>query len=203
MPRITKNPKERRDEILNAAMELFNSKGFEQTSVSDIVKKIGVAQGTFYYYFQSKEEVINAACERTLASRLEQVQRLVDSTDLKASEKLLYLFTEALANEQDEAVFEYVHTESNTSLHQKWMVAEIRSLLPFVRQIVRQGVEKGEFSTQQPELAAEFLLVGVSFWLDRGIFTWTEEEYAKKKQALADIIHRLLGGTVIAPDNVV
>ncbi len=74
---------------------------------------------------------------------------------------------------------------------------------PFVRQIVRQGVEKGEFSTQQPELAAEFLLVGVSFWLDRGIFTWTEEEYAKKKQAHADIIHRLLGGAVIAPDNVV
>ncbi|GIO30333.1 MULTISPECIES: TetR/AcrR family transcriptional regulator [Paenibacillus] len=55
MPRITKNPKERRNEILNAAMELFNTKGFEQTSVSDIVKKIGVAQGTFYYYFQSKE----------------------------------------------------------------------------------------------------------------------------------------------------
>ncbi|GIO31327.1 MULTISPECIES: TetR/AcrR family transcriptional regulator [Paenibacillus] len=195
MPRISKDPQERKDEILDAAMELFNNKGYEQTSVSDIVKKIGVAQGTFYYYFQSKEEVVHAACERTMAFRMDQVKQLVDSKELHASEKLLRLFTEDYPNERNDAVFEYVHQENNSTLHQKWIVAEIEALLPYVRQIVQQGMEEGTFRVSQPDVVAEFLLVGASFWLDEGIFAGKKEEYAEKKQALAVIIDRLLGGS--------
>ncbi|PWV89412.1 TetR family transcriptional regulator [Paenibacillus cellulosilyticus] len=201
MPRISKDPQERKDEIVNAAMELFASKGYEQTSVSDIVKKIGVAQGTFYYYFQSKEEVIHAACERTLASRLEKVKDLVDSTQWNALDKLTRLFTEASPNEEDVDVFEYLHQEINSTLHQKWIVAEIMALLPYARQIVQQGVEEGIFHVRQPELAVEFLLVGASFWFDKGIFDWNEQEYEAKRQTLTDFIDRLLvGSPLVSPD---
>lgn len=201
MPRISKDPQERKDEILNAAMELFASKGYEQTSVSDIVKKIGVAQGTFYYYFKSKEEVINAACERTLASRIEQVKNLVESKQWNALEKLTRIFTDASPNKQDMDVFDYLHQEINSTLHQKWIVAEIMALLPFARQIVQLGVEEGIFHVRQPELAVEFLLVGASFWFDKGIFDWNEQEYEAKRQALTDIIDRLLVGSPLAsPD---
>ncbi|WP_019535902.1 TetR/AcrR family transcriptional regulator [Paenibacillus ginsengihumi] len=199
MPRISKDPQERKDEILNAAMELFNSKGYEQTSVSDIVRKVGVAQGTFYYYFQSKEEIIHAACERNLASRLEKVKQLVASTERNALEKLTRLLMDAYPSDQEAAVLDYLHQESNSTLHQKWIVAEITALLPYARQIVRQGVAEGTFRVQQPELAAEFLLVGASFWYDRGIFAWNDEEYAEKRQALAGIIDRLLIGGGPAP----
>ncbi|MGF7086718.1 AcrR family transcriptional regulator [Kroppenstedtia sanguinis] len=192
MPRISKDPQERRDEILNAAIKLFATKGYEHTSVRDIVKKVGVAQGTFYYYFQSKEEIINAACERTLASRLEKVKHLVESTQWNALEKLTRIFTEASPNEQDVDVLEYIHQENNSTMHQKWIVAEIMALLPYAKQIVRQGVEEGVFNAHQPELAVEFLLVGTSFWLDKGIFSWNEQEYIEKRQALTDIIDRLL-----------
>lgn len=192
MPRISKDPQERRDEILNAAIKLFATKGYEHTSVRDIVKKVGVAQGTFYYYFQSKEEIINAACERTLASRLEKVKDLVESTQWNALEKLTRIFTEASPNEQDVDVLEYIHQENNSTMHQKWIVAEIMALLPYAKQIVRQGVEEGVFNAHQPELAVEFLLVGTSFWLDKGIFSWNEQEYIEKRQALTDIIDRLL-----------
>ncbi|MEF2965443.1 TetR/AcrR family transcriptional regulator [Paenibacillus sp. M1] len=201
MPRISKDPQERKDEILNAAMELFASKGYEQTSVSDIVKKIGVAQGTFYYYFQSKEEVVNAACERTLATRLEKVKNLVESSQWNALEKLTRMFTDAFPNEQDEDVFGYLHQEINSTLHQKWIVAEIMALLPFARQIVQLGVEEGIFHVRQPELAVEFLLVGASFWFDKGIFDWSEQEYEAKRKALTDIIDRLLvGNPTASPD---
>ena len=63
MTRIIKNPYDRKIEILNAALELFLRKGFEETSVHDIVNKIGVAQGTFYYYFKSKEDVVDSIIE--------------------------------------------------------------------------------------------------------------------------------------------
>ena len=50
----------RRQEILVAARELFIKKGYEQTSVNDILKIVDIAKGTFYYYFASKSEVLDA-----------------------------------------------------------------------------------------------------------------------------------------------
>lgn len=192
MTRVSKNPQERKNEILTVAMELFNSKGYENTSVSEIVRKVGVSQGTFYNYFQSKEDVLHAACERTLASRLEDINQLVENRDLNAREKLIRIFMDATPNEEDEDVFEYLHKESNSTLHQKWIVIEINALIPYIKKIVQQGAEEGEFLVQQPELKAEFLLVGVAFWLDRGVFTWNEQDYLERKNALNGIIDQLL-----------
>ncbi|MGV2966519.1 TetR/AcrR family transcriptional regulator [Paenibacillus sp. AGC30] len=192
MARVSKNPQERKNEILTVAMELFNSKGYENTSVSEIVRKVGVSQGTFYNYFQSKEDVLHAACERTLASRLEAINQLVENRDLNAREKLIRIFMDATPNEEDQDVFEYLHKESNSTLHQKWIVIEINALIPYIKKIVQQGAEEGEFLVQQPELKAEFLLVGVAFWLDRGVFTWNEQDYLERKNALNGIIDQLL-----------
>lgn len=57
MTRTAKDSDERRSELIATAQQLFYSKGYESTSVSDIVKAVGVAQGTFYYYFDSKTEM--------------------------------------------------------------------------------------------------------------------------------------------------
>ncbi|MCR8630272.1 TetR/AcrR family transcriptional regulator [Paenibacillus radicis (ex Xue et al. 2023)] len=194
MPRISKDPEVRRNEILDVAMELFKINGFEHTSVSDIVKKMGVAQGTFYYYFSSKEEVVNAACERTLSSRLADVKHTTENAGLTAFEKLSKVIWDAIPTPQEQTVLDYLHDARNITLHQKWKVAEITALIPYVAEIVRQGVDSGVFSVKQPEEAAEFLLIGSAFWLDDGVFRWTEEELAKKKHALRWIFDRLLGG---------
>ena len=61
--RITKEPEERRKEILNAAIKVFSEKGYEKTSITDIAKSIDIAQGLGYRYFSSKEELFDAALE--------------------------------------------------------------------------------------------------------------------------------------------
>ncbi len=61
--RISKSPQERKTEIIEAALELFLENGYEGTSVSMIVSRVGVAQGLFYYYFKSKEDVFQSAME--------------------------------------------------------------------------------------------------------------------------------------------
>ncbi|MDD4095259.1 MAG: TetR/AcrR family transcriptional regulator [Oscillospiraceae bacterium] len=63
MMRISKSPQERKTEIIEAALALFMENGYEGTSVSMIVSKVGVAQGLFYYYFKSKEDVFQSAME--------------------------------------------------------------------------------------------------------------------------------------------
>ena len=59
--RVSKEPEERKQEILNAAIEVFAKKGYEKTSISDIAQTINVAQGLCYRYFSSKEELFDAA----------------------------------------------------------------------------------------------------------------------------------------------
>ncbi|MDF2532153.1 MAG: TetR family transcriptional regulator [Clostridia bacterium] len=62
--RITKEYDERRNEILDTAEKLFHAKGYEKCTVNDILKEISIAKGTFYHYFRSKEEVLDAIVSR-------------------------------------------------------------------------------------------------------------------------------------------
>ncbi|MEG1678401.1 MAG: helix-turn-helix domain-containing protein, partial [Clostridia bacterium] len=63
--RIVKEAKERENEILDAASILFSEKGFDGTSIADILLKVGIARGTLYYHFKSKEDMMDALIERT------------------------------------------------------------------------------------------------------------------------------------------
>ena len=96
MARISKDPDERRLEIINAAEKLFNEKGFENTAVSDIVKSIGVAQGTFYYYFKSKDDVFNAIAEEFINEFMESFALIVDDKNLSTVEKVGMLFDKGI-----------------------------------------------------------------------------------------------------------
>jgi AcrR family transcriptional regulator len=62
--RIVKEAKERKNEILDAAEELFAAKGYEETSTGDILDRVGIARGTLYYHFKSKEDILDALIER-------------------------------------------------------------------------------------------------------------------------------------------
>lgn len=62
--RIVKEAEERRNEILDAADELFGRKGFDGTSTNDILENVGIARGTLYYHFKSKEDILDALIQR-------------------------------------------------------------------------------------------------------------------------------------------
>lgn len=62
--RVVKDAEERRNEILNAADRLFGRKGFDGTSIGDILKEVGIARGTLYYHFESKEQIMDSLIER-------------------------------------------------------------------------------------------------------------------------------------------
>ena len=75
--RIVKEHDERKNEIIETAAALFEQKGYEHCSVNDILNAIGIAKGTFYHYFKSKEEVLDAVVGRVTEQMLEQVREEV------------------------------------------------------------------------------------------------------------------------------
>ena len=88
MARVTKDPQIRIAEILDAANRLFNTKGYHETQVSDIVKEIGVAQGTFYYYFKSKDEVLEAVVRQQIAEVIAKIEAVTATSNITAPARL-------------------------------------------------------------------------------------------------------------------
>ena len=89
MARIVKDPEIRRSEIIDIAEELFLKSGYNETAVSDIVKRVGVSQGTFYYYFKSKEDILNAIIERYIDDIKVGVKAIAAKDEINAIEKIM------------------------------------------------------------------------------------------------------------------
>ena len=87
MVRVVKHPAERRSELVSAAAALFYSRGYATTSVSDIIDAVGVAKGTFYYYFDSKLAILEAMIEGLVEQQVAVLHEIVadDENGLLAS----------------------------------------------------------------------------------------------------------------------
>ncbi|NEN81764.1 TetR/AcrR family transcriptional regulator [Paenibacillus elgii] len=202
MARITKDPEVRRNELLDAAVQLFGDKGVERTSVSDIVKQVGVAQGTFYYYFKTKDDVIFALIERTLSEQMEYVNSVAGQPGIAADRKLVAALLErpaVLPNYRD--FLQVLHHESNAMIHQRFVSGKISAMVQPIAHILEQGVKEGVFQVAHPAETAEFMLTAILFMFDPGFFDRTEEEIRAKADAIVGIMGKLLGADLPPPDQ--
>jgi len=90
--RITKDPQVRQNELMDTALELFLAAGYQNTTVQDIVKSIQVAQGTFYYYFPSKEAIVEAILSRHVQRMIAEVQAFTSNNLLEKLQLFINLF---------------------------------------------------------------------------------------------------------------
>ncbi len=90
--RIVKDPIERRNEILDAAETLFTTKGYNETTIIDILKAVGIAKGTFYYYFKSKEELLFELARQVVEEMQTASKAIIQTKELNAIEKFCAIF---------------------------------------------------------------------------------------------------------------
>lgn len=194
MSRIIKAPEERRKDILQAALTLFREKGYEKTVISDIVKSAGIAQGTFYIYYKSKEDIFLAVLEDSAEERIEKIIKIQKREDLNAIQKFdLISKIQFDLNRRKDDLFLELHTEKNAGVHQKFIISSINKLIPIYTSIIEQGVEEGLFNTRYPKEAAEYMLVATGFMFDPGIFHTNLDDLKIKARAVEDITGRILG----------
>ncbi|MDR2933988.1 MAG: TetR/AcrR family transcriptional regulator [Rickettsiales bacterium] len=84
-----KKPEVRKNEILDAAQGLFLSKGHAKTTIIDILNVYGLLKGVFYYYFESKEEVMNAIIDRMVDAIVAGAKTIAADKNLSAVDKLV------------------------------------------------------------------------------------------------------------------
>lgn len=163
--RVRKDPETRRGELIDAAQKVFADKGFERTAVSDIVKQAGVAQGTFYLYFKTKHDVVNALVDRMIEQVVAGLDRTVMQPDMGAVQRFRSLFDSFLTLASEPVAYELTavyHSEENRAVHEEMERRMMPRLAEIVESIVRAGNSEGVFNAKDPHLAASFVLGGIS-----------------------------------------
>jgi AcrR family transcriptional regulator len=159
MARPKKDPEIMRSQILDVAEELFSRNGYDETAVSDIVGRMGVAQGTFYYYFDSKEDCLDALVRRILDADFAFIEEVVDREDIHAPAKLLMAYDVRIRRRVEHRVLDYLHLEQNAKLHYKIYRKRYTDFLPLFTRLVEEGVEQGHFRSDHPEATAAGIML--------------------------------------------
>lgn len=160
----------KRDIILNAMQELMNKTNAQAISVSDIAKQAGIGKGSIYYYFKSKEDILEAVIERSYSNAIEKAKELVESSDLDALTKMEVIFRtcresslELLRQESNN----YFELQQSALMHQQYIRIMVKNLKPILADIIRQGNDEGTMSCQSPEEASEIVLILLTIKLDK------------------------------------
>ena len=158
---MAKTKEERRNEIIETAGKLFEEKGYAQTQVQDIVNEIGVAKGLFYYYFKSKDEVMEELADRYADAIIDAVNKLIDK-DISTFDKINRIFQIFIDSaEKKFGIFMGILNVKNGKTHERIFFNVGKKMVPLVTELILSGNDNGECNCSDPKFITEFLVSGL------------------------------------------
>ena len=154
----------KRNEILDVALRLIYSKGYEKMTIQDILEELQISKGAFYHYFDSKIDVLEAVIERMAADQVQPIfLAIIQDPNIPAMEKLHRYFDMSTRWKTSKRAFvtELVkiwYSDENALARQKMLTSTIGRMAPFFTQIIKQGVREEVFTTPYPEVAAQVMV---------------------------------------------
>jgi AcrR family transcriptional regulator len=152
-----------KNRILKKAHALFSEKGYEQTSINDIIGSLGVSKGAFYHYFNSKDEVLDAIIMDYAIEVIEMLNKIVYDPRLNALEKYRKMFSETQARRRENRekfafLAKMFLSEENLLFRHRYTEKILELTKPPFTQILKQGVQEGHFNINNPEETAELIM---------------------------------------------
>lgn len=194
MKRVIKAPDIRKQEIIQVAKKLFETKGYEQTSVESIIHAAGIAKGTFYYYFKAKKDILLALVELITKDIEAHFQSIIELNDLSAIDKLKMMLTGTEKQAKIEpVVMEILHQPDNRELQEQLNIKTIERIAPLIAKVIEVGNQDGIFHAKTPLETVQFILAGSAFVLESGLFQWSFEKQSALRESLQDLAERALG----------
>lgn len=194
-----KYPEETVNRILDVSMKLFLEKGFDHTTIQDIVDNLDVTKGAIYHHFKSKEDILSAALDRENVELLKQLTAIRDDRAMTGLEKLQTLFEVSMSGPQlsmSAAMAINPDPVGNSRLLGLQFQSVLEESAPlFVEPIIRQGMEDGTIQTDQPREMAEVLVLLANLWVSPMFRMSSAEDMAERVRYYVRIVH-LLGANV-------
>lgn len=184
---VKKPPEQWKKEILDAAKQLFLSKTYEETAITDIMELAGGAKGMFYRFFQSKEEVIHALGDQMFFEN-NPFEAVKKCSKLNGLQKI----RQVLAFDRADEEREHINTQAITILKDPRILAAAiqanrRKLTPLWFELIEEGQRDGSIRTEYAKELSELLPL-INFWLMPSVFPASAEELQHKCRFIAEVL---------------
>lgn len=189
------------ERILDAATRLFLEKGYDNTTIQDIVNELdGLSKGAVYHHFKSKEEIMDAVGDRMFLAN-NPFEKVRSRTDLNGLEKI----REAIRiNQSDEArtnmTIQSIPLTRNPRLLVEMIESNRRILTPYYLELLEEGNQDGSLHTQYTREIAELIPLLTSLWLLPSVFPATKEQMKHKFYFLGEMLEKM--GVPLMDDSV-
>lgn len=165
--RIVKEAQERRNEILDVAERLFCTNGYDQTSTNDILKEIGIARGTLYYHFKSKEDILDSMIERMTSEVIAKASIIAKDKTIPVLERVVAtLGALHVEGEVGDMLIEEMHRPQNALLHQKMQVNFSKNVNPLFEDMLQDAINQGIMHTDYPKQAVDMIMLYANMAFD-------------------------------------
>lgn len=194
MSRKPQDPQIRVNEILDAADCLFAGMGYRKTTIGDIAKKLGVAQGMLYYYFKSKEGILEELIKRQVYSAIYKIKDISADESVTPLLKMNLLLSALLdgAGYKDGLLLDSLNDEQN--LYIKYRLAgQIKLLItPILMKIIEEGVDRQHFRVSHRETAKDYILNILDLLIDAMYEKMTPDQFALRLRTGEVLIEKVL-----------
>ena len=195
MPR-NKNPEETRQKIIEAGKAVFLEKGYEDTTILDIVEHTdGLTRGAFYHHFKSKAEVLDVIGDEVFYAN-NPFDGLAERADLNGREKLELAIFNTMHQEMDPETAQLLEHANQVIMGDPFFVARQiafnRTLAQdFVQPLMEEGMEDGSITPRSAKWMAELLVMLLNFWTNPFVSPSTPDEMVDKLILIATIFEEL------------
>ena len=187
--------KSKKEQILDVSLSLFLEKGYDNTSISDILSNLNIARGTLYYHFESKEAIMDTIIERSIKNVIEEAKGIVFQKGMTVQEKMFTLFSSTSMKRLSgrELMIDYLNQPQNALFHEKINRSFIQKIVPLLGDIIKEGVEEGIFINAYPYESAEMILVMIIGFMDVYYDNVDENDIKRRTESLLYNMERILG----------
>ena len=181
------------ERILDALQELLENHKLQSISVSEIAETAGIGKGSIYYYFPSKDAILEALVERSYEKPLQTAKALAGRTEISPFIRMAMIF-EACRNSSSEFIKSENNKNSGTQeksfLHQKYINHIITELKPVLAEIIRQGIKAGQICFSDPDALAEIVLIVLTVKMDNTLIPSSKEDIENTISALISLLEK-------------
>ena len=181
-----KKGERRKQELLQIAYRMFISRGYESTSVDEIIEEAGIAKGTFYYYFETKEQLLEEVIGMMIEQETEAAGQIL-AADIPVPQKIVGIIVSLRPTQAEQPIEGALMRPENIVMHEKIRKKIVEAAVPLLSGVVEQGIAEGVFSCDNIPERVRMLLVISSDTFDEGHFT--ERDIA----VFIDMTAKLLG----------
>lgn len=184
---VKKLPEQWEKEILEAAKEFFLTKGYEETTVADIMERTGGAKGMFYRFFQSKEEVMHTLGDRMFLEN-NPFEAVRGRSDLNGLQKIQEMLAVDRADKEREKInAQAVDILKDPRILAAAVAANRRVLTPLWFELIEEGRRDGSIRTEYARELSELLPL-VNFWMLPSVFPTDEEGIMRKCRFVSEVL---------------